>query len=161
MTGFPREQVPQSDQGESRARGDGDKDHKHGSFGVSVSDRSRNRRKPFVWVAIELVLDDLVVVKSNTDKQRAQERRCRESIRPALPCEGLGCSIDYLRTVRDRCMRPANPFSIERGHNARVLVLVSRRHISPSGNAAKGEAFTAVGRPKTAKRSCKNGGKGR
>jgi hypothetical protein len=60
----------------SRTRSNGNKDHEERSLGVSVADRRGYGWEPLLWVAVELILDDFVVVQRDADNQSAEEGRC-------------------------------------------------------------------------------------
>lgn len=56
-----------------RTGGKGYKKLEEGSLGVSVADRGRNGRKPFLRVAVKLVLDNVVVMQRYADDKCADE----------------------------------------------------------------------------------------
>lgn len=63
LSGSPRQEIPQSDECESRARGDCDEEHEEGPLGVTVANCRGNGGEPLVGVAVPLILDNLVVVQ--------------------------------------------------------------------------------------------------
>lgn len=71
--GLSRQEVPQAHEREPRPRRDGDEHHEEGPLRVPVTDGRGHRRKPFFRVAVELVLDYLVVVQRNADDECAEE----------------------------------------------------------------------------------------
>jgi hypothetical protein len=80
------EDVPQKDEGESWTGSNGDKDLEEGSFGITIADSSGHGGKPFDGVAVMFILNNLVVMQSNADNQRAEERRVRENrMSPSYP----------------------------------------------------------------------------
>lgn len=70
--------VPQEDEGEARTGSDGDEDLEERAFGITVTDRRGDGGKPFVGIAVVFILNNLVVMQSATDNQRAEERGIRE-----------------------------------------------------------------------------------
>jgi hypothetical protein len=50
-----------------RTRCNGNKDHEERSLGVSVADGRGNGGKPLLGIAVELILDDLLIMQRNAD----------------------------------------------------------------------------------------------
>lgn len=59
-----------------RTGGEGYEELEEGTLGVSVADRGRDGREPFLWVAIELVLNNLVVMQRYSNDKCADESSC-------------------------------------------------------------------------------------
>lgn len=96
--GLPRQEVEETDEGESGPRCDGDEDHEERALGVSVANCRRDGGEPFLWVAVPLILDDLVVVQRDADDQGTDEGRWRiESQLWQLDSVGIGQVKTYCR----------------------------------------------------------------
>lgn len=65
-----REKIPQPHEGESWSGCYGNEEHEKGSFGIAIADRSGNGGEPFLRVAIEFILDDLVIMEREADDER-------------------------------------------------------------------------------------------
>lgn len=64
--------------GEDHTGRQGDEELEHGPLRVLVADRCRDRREPFLRVAPEFVLDDLVVVEGKPDEKGTEEGACQD-----------------------------------------------------------------------------------
>ena len=67
------EDIPEEDEGESRAGSDGDEDLEDRALRIAVANCGRYGWEPFIRVAIVFVLHDLAVVKPASHYQSAQE----------------------------------------------------------------------------------------
>lgn len=72
-TGLGREQVPETDEGETRARGEGNEEHKERALREAIANRGRDGREPFLRVAEPFVLDNLCVVEGDADEEGTKE----------------------------------------------------------------------------------------
>ena len=63
----PGEEVEEGDESESRARCDGNEDHKDRAFRVPISNGRGNGRKPFLRIAVVLILDNFVIMEINAN----------------------------------------------------------------------------------------------
>lgn len=75
VAGLPRQEIPETDKRKSRPGCNCDEDHKEGTFGVSVANGCRDGWEPLLRVAVELILDDLVVMQGDADNQCTKKGR--------------------------------------------------------------------------------------
>lgn len=54
-------------------RSNGNEDHEKGSLRVAIANSRGDGGEPLVWVAIEFIFDNLVVVQGNTNNQGTDE----------------------------------------------------------------------------------------
>lgn len=70
--------IPQEYQGESGTGSNGNEDLEYGALWISIANCCGNRGKPFIRVAVVLVLDDLVEMQFQPDHERTDESKRRE-----------------------------------------------------------------------------------
>lgn len=71
--GPARQQIPEADEGETRAGCDGDEELEEGALRIPVANGGGDGGKPFLRVPEPFVLDDLVVVERDADDKGAKE----------------------------------------------------------------------------------------
>ena len=76
-------EIPESNECKSRPRCDGNENHEDRSFRVAVANGRGDRRKPLLWVAVVLILNNLGIMQPASNNQCTEERTiCDSSVCP-------------------------------------------------------------------------------
>lgn len=81
-----RKNIPKKDQGKPGTGSDGNEHLEDRSLRIPIANRRRNGGEPFFWIAVILVLDNLVEMQAQAHDQCAKECRCcKDRMRPGYP----------------------------------------------------------------------------